>query len=78
VSYIFDGVTQAVGIVVRWVDTPFVPGPVMGGVLDSVGDWVLLALLQGDLHPQCGLALVVLAILHVFKELEIVLALHFL
>lgn len=51
VSDVFDGVTQAVGVVIRRVDAPLVPSPVVGRIFDPVGDRVLLALLQSDLHP---------------------------
>ena len=67
---VLDGVAEAVGVVVRGVDAPLVAGSVVNGVLDPVGHGVLLALFEGDLHPQGGLALIELSVLHVFEELE--------
>ena len=66
---VLDGVAEAVGVVVGGIDAPLVAGSVVGGVFDPVGHRILLALFKGDLHPQGGLPLVELPVLHVFKEL---------
>ena len=67
---VLDGVAKAVGVVVRRVDAPLVAGPMVSRELDAIGNRVLLSLLQSDLHPQRGLALVELAVLHVLEKLE--------
>ena len=69
-SDVLDGVAEAVSVVIGGVDAPLVASSVVGGVLDPVGHRVLLALFESDLHPQRGLALVELTVLHVFEELE--------
>ena len=67
---VLDGVAKAVSVVVGGVDAPLVAGPVVSRVLDAVGYRILLALLQGDLHPQRGLALLELAVLHILEKLK--------
>ncbi len=70
VGDVLDGVAEAVSVVVGGVDAPFVAGPVVSRVLDAVGYRILLALLQGDLHPQRGLALLELTVLHILEKLK--------
>ena len=55
VTNVLNGVTETVGVVIGWVDTPPVPGMGVGGVLDSVGHRILFAVLHGQLHPDSGL-----------------------
>ena len=47
-----NGVAEAVGVIIGWVDTPLVPGVGVGGVLDPVGHRVLLAVLHGQFHAE--------------------------
>jgi hypothetical protein len=41
VSDVFDGVAEAVSVVVGRIDAPLITGPVVGSVLDPVRDRVL-------------------------------------
>ena len=57
-SDIFNRVTEAVRIVISWVDTPLVLGTWVRGILDSVRHGVLFAVLHEQLHTKCGLVCV--------------------
>ena len=52
---VLNGVTETVRIIVGGVDTPLVSRVGVGCVLDTVGHWVLLAVLHDELHTKSGL-----------------------
>ena len=54
------------GVVVRGIDAPLVPGMRVRGVLDAVGDRVLFAILHCKLHTKSGLCTCVCACMNVY------------
>jgi len=50
----FDRVRQAVRIVIHWVDTPFIPCPVMAFVFDAVDDRVAHIQIRGSHVDFCS------------------------
>lgn len=57
-------------VVICWVDTPGVSCAVMSYIFDSVSHRILFTLLQCHFESKSSLSLLILAILHVLKQLE--------
>ena len=70
---VLDGVGDAMGVVVGWINAPVGAGLVVGGVADAVEDWVAqVDVGRGhvDLRPQAQLAIGEFAGAHPREQLE--------
>lgn len=65
----FDGITEAVRVVVRRIDTPPIARPVMGYIFNAIGHRIEFAFLERDFHTQSSGAFVEHAVLHVLNVL---------
>src|SRR5690349_4759687 len=72
--YLLDRIALSMGKIIHRVNAPFIPGPVMMCVLDTVKNWIPhqhIEMTHIDLRTKCSASIRKSAVLHFCKQLEV-------